>query len=254
MRYVIFSDIHGNIEALSSVLAHAARKRKDGWVFLGDAVGYGSAPNQVIERLRRLRGRFVSIRGNHDRVVLDPDSGIDFFNDNAKLSARWTSVVLQPANRRWLQSLQAGPVWLEKGILACHGSPMDEDTYIFNDVEAWEAFTAFEDAWVTFFGHSHAACAFQLFLEGDRAKLGFTFLRGAERLEMQLSRSCRYLINPGAVGQPRDRDWRASYAIFDSTKGKLTLYRVAYYVEAARKRILDAGLPRILGDRLLRGV
>lgn len=254
MRYVIFSDIHGNIEALSSVLAHAGRKRKDGWVFLGDAVGYGPAPNQVIERLRRLRGRMVSIRGNHDRVVLDPSSGIEFFNDNAKLAARWTSLVLQPANRRWLLSLQPGPVWLEKGILACHGSPVDEDTYIFTEIEAWEALTAVEDAWVTFFGHTHGACVFQLFQEGDRAKLSFTFLRGAERLEMQLSRNSRYLINPGAVGQPRDRDWRAAYAIFDSAKGKLTLYRVAYDVEAARKRILDAGLPHILGDRLLRGV
>lgn len=254
MRYVIFSDVHANIEALAAVLAHAARKRKDAWVFLGDAVGYGAAPNQVVERLRRLKGRLVAVRGNHDRVVLDPASGIEFFNDHARLAARWTSVVLQPANRRWLAGLPPGPLWLEPNVAVCHGAPQDEDAYIFSEVDAWESFAAVSEAWVTFFGHSHLPCVFRLRHEGDQSSLSFGFLRGADRIELSLSRDHRYLINVGAVGQPRDRDWRPSYGLFDSTSGKLTLYRVPYDAEAARKRILDAGLPQILGDRLIRGI
>jgi len=253
VRYLIFSDVHSNIEALAAVLAHAARRRKDAWVFLGDAVGYGAAPNQVVERLRRLKGRVVALRGNHDRVVLDPASGIEFFNDNAKIAARWTSIVLQPANRRWLQGLRQGPVWLEEGVLACHGSPHDEDKYIFTEADAYEAFAEFPDFWIGFFGHSHVATLFQYWEEGGRKHVGFTWLHG-DKLELKLSPKARYLVNPGAVGQPRDRDWRPSYGLFDSEKGKLTLYRVPYDAYAARKRILDAGLPAILGDRLIRGI
>lgn len=253
MRYVIFSDVHANIEALAAVLAHAARKRKDAWVFLGDAVGYGAAPNQVIERLRRLKGRLVAVRGNHDRVVLDPSSGIEFFNDHAKLAARWTSIVLHPANRRWLASVPAGPVWLEPHIVACHGAPQDEDTYIFADSDAVDAFVAVPQAWVVFFGHSHVPCVYELRREGDEAHLSFAWLKGADRMELSLSRRSRYLINVGAVGQPRDRDWRPAYGVFDSDRGKLTIYRIVYDAHAARKRILDAGLPQILGDRLVRG-
>lgn len=254
MRYVIFSDVHANIEALAAVLAHAARKRKDSWVFLGDAVGYGAAPNQVVERLRRLKGRLVAVRGNHDRVVLDPASGIEFFNDHARLAARWTSIVLQPANRRWLAGVPQGPVWLEPQVAVCHGAPHDEDTYIFSEADAWEAFAALPGAWVTFFGHSHVPCVFGLRQEGGESFLSFAYLRGADRIELVLSRDHRYLVNVGAVGQPRDRDWRPCYGLFDSASGKLTLYRVPYDAEAARKRILDAGLPQILGDRLIRGV
>lgn len=253
MRYVIFSDVHANIEALAAVLAHAARKRKDAWVFLGDAVGYGAAPNQVVERLRRLKGRLVAVRGNHDRVVLDPASGIEFFNDHAKLAARWTSIVLQPANRRWLNAVPAGPVWLEPNIVACHGAPQDEDTYIFAETDAIDAFAAVPQAWVVFFGHSHVPCVWELRQEGTQASLAFAWLKGGDRIELFLSRHSRYLINVGAVGQPRDRDWRPAYGLFDSEHGKLTIYRVVYDANAARKRILDAGLPQILGDRLVRG-
>lgn len=253
MRYVIFSDVHSNIEALAAVLAHAARRRKDSWVFLGDAVGYGAAPNQVVERLRRLKGKLVALRGNHDRVVLDPAAGIEFFNDNAKIAARWTSIVLQPANRRWLQGLARGPLWLEEGVLACHGSPQDEDKYIFTEADAYETFLEYPEFWVCFFGHSHAVTMFQFREQEGRRYLTLSWLHG-DKLELKLSRQARYLVNPGAVGQPRDRDWRASYALFDSEKAKLTLYRVAYDAHAARKRILDAGLPAALGDRLVRGI
>lgn len=253
MRYVIFSDVHGNIEALTAVLAHASRKHKDAWVFLGDAVGYGAAPNQVVERLRRLRGRLVALRGNHDRVVLDPPSGIEFFNENAKLAARWTSIVLTPANRRWLKGLHVGPYWLEPGVVATHGSLDDEDRYLFTEADVLDTFLQFPDFWIGFVGHTHVACVFQQGQADERWYVKSSWFHG-DRMELTLSRQLRYLVNPGSVGQPRDRDWRPSYVLFDSDKGRLTFYRVHYDAHAARKRILDAGLPPILGDRLVRGV
>ena len=102
MRYLVLSDIHGNLEALCAVLAHAARKRRDAVLFLGDAVGYGAAPNQVVERLRRLRPAVVAVRGNHDQVALDPDKGSVFFNPHARRAALWTADALAAANRRYL--------------------------------------------------------------------------------------------------------------------------------------------------------
>ncbi|HQT93981.1 MAG: hypothetical protein B7Z68_05560 [Acidobacteria bacterium 21-70-11] len=251
MRYLVISDIHGNLEAFRAVLAHAARKRRDGVLFLGDAVGYGAAPNQVIERLRRMGAAVISVRGNHDRVVLDPGRGAVFFNPHARRAALWTAEVLTSANRRYLDALPAGPRTVEADLAICHGSPSDEDEYLFGEDEAEQAFAAIT-AGVTFFGHSHVPCMFERADEGGRESLVGVLLRG-NRVVIDLDPTRRYLINPGSVGQPRDRDPRASYGIYDSTARRFTLYRVAYDVEGARRRILGAGLPHVLADRLLHG-
>lgn len=254
MRYLIISDIHGNLEAFRAVLAHAARKRRDAVLFLGDAVGYGAAPNQVIERLRAMGHKVVSVRGNHDRVVLNPEEGSVFFNAHARRAAFWTAEVLTPANRHFLENLPVGPKVIEDGVAICHGSPADEDEYLFSEMEAQLAFRNLP-ANVTFFGHSHVPCMFELTAQegqqGQESLVG-VLLRGG-RVVIDLDPGRRYLINPGSVGQPRDRDPRASYAMYDSAIRRFTLYRVAYNVEAARKRILSAGLPNILADRLLHG-
>ncbi|OFV82226.1 MAG: hypothetical protein A2Y78_00625 [Acidobacteria bacterium RBG_13_68_16] len=251
MRYLIISDLHGNLEAFRAVLAHAARKRRDAVLFLGDAVGYGAAPNQVIERLRAMGHKVVSVRGNHDRVVLDPEEGSVFFNAHARRAAFWTAEVLTPANRRFLENLPVGPKVIEDGVAICHGSPADEDEYLFSEMEAQAAFRSLP-ASVTFFGHSHVPCMFELTTDGGNESLVGVLLRGS-RVVIDLDPARRYLINPGSVGQPRDRDPRASYAVYDSAIRRFTLHRVAYNVEAARKRILSAGLPAILADRLVHG-
>jgi predicted phosphodiesterase len=251
MRYLIISDIHGNLEAFSAVLAHASRKRRDGVLFLGDAVGYGAAPNQVVERLRKMGGKVFAVRGNHDRVVLDPEQGSVFFNAHARQAAFWSAEVLTPANRRFLENLPLGPRVIEDGLAICHGSPTDEDEYVFSEMEAQVAFGDLP-ADVTFFGHSHVPCMFELTREGEHDSLVGMLLRGG-RVVIDLDPARRYLINPGSVGQPRDRDPRAAYGMYDSTLRRFTLYRVPYNVAGARKRILSAGLPGILADRLLRG-
>ncbi len=251
MRYLVLSDIHSNIEAFCAVLAHAARKRRDAVLFLGDAVGYGAAPNQVIERLRRLRPAVIAVRGNHDRVVLDPDRGAAFFNPHARRAALWTADALAAANRRYLEAVPRGPRTVEPGLAICHGSPADEDEYLFSEHEAHDAFAS-TDAGIAFFGHSHVPCMFEQTHEEGRESLVGVLLRGS-RVVVDLDRTRRYLINPGSVGQPRDHDPRAAYAMYDSDARRLTLYRIAYNVEGARRRILTAGLPHILADRLVHG-
>jgi len=251
VRYLIISDIHGNLEAFRAVLAHAARKRRDAVLFLGDAVGYGAAPNQVTERLRQMGTGVIGVRGNHDRVVLDPASGAVFFNPHARTAARWSSEVLTPANRRYLEALPQGPRGVEKDLLICHGSPVDEDEYMFSEAEAETAFASVTES-VTFFGHSHVPCMFERGVVDGQESLVGMLLRGS-RVVIDLDPSRSYLINPGSVGQPRDRDPRAAYGMYDSAARRFTLYRVPYNVEGARKRILAAGLPNVLADRLLHG-
>ncbi len=251
MKYLVISDIHGNLEAFRAVLAHAARKRRDAVLFLGDAVGYGAAPNQVIERLRRMGAAVISVRGNHDRVVLDPAQGAVFFNPHARRAALWTAEVLTPVNRRYLDALPVGPRNVEADLAICHGSPSDEDEYLFDEGEAQGAFAAIK-ASVTFFGHSHVPCMFEQSNVDGRESLVGVLLRG-NRVVIDLDPARRYLVNPGSVGQPRDRDPRASYGMYDSDVRRFTLYRVAYDVEGARRRILGAGLPQVLAERLVHG-
>jgi len=160
VKYLVISDIHGNLEAFRAVLAHAARKRRDAVLFLGDAVGYGAAPNQVIERLREMGAAVIGVRGNHDRVVIDPGEGAVFFNPHARRAAHWSSEVLTAVNRRYLGSIPIGPRQVEDDLIICHGSPTDEDEYLFSEMEAQAAF-AHVTASVTFFGHSHVPCVFE---------------------------------------------------------------------------------------------
>ncbi len=247
MRYLIVSDIHANIDALRAVLAHVRRKRWDRVLFLGDAVGYGAAPNQVMDWLRSLGDRVLSIRGNHDRVCAGLDDAT-YFNRYAREAARWTLEQLTPANLAALRALPRGPLEVEPGLAICHGSPFDEDAYLFSGHDAVQSFAALPHA-VILFGHTHIASAFTLVERSDGRMIQARLLAG-RRLVLDLDPDVRYLINPGSVGQPRDRDPRAAYAIYDSTRRRLYLYRVPYRVEHARRRILQAGLPPVLADRL----
>jgi len=245
----VISDVHSNFEALRAVLAHASRKRREAVLFLGDAVGYGASPNQVIERLRAIKTPLHAVRGNHDRVALDPAQGSFFFNTNARRAAAWSTEVLTAPNRRYLQRLKAGPKVVTDDVAICHGSPLDEDEYVFTEMEARTAFDAVP-ARITFFGHSHVPCLFE---QGDDEHGPVGVLLRGSRVVIDLDKTRRYLINPGSVGQPRDRDPRASYAMFDTKTGRLTLYRVPYDIETAHRRIVAAGLPAVLGERLFHG-
>ena len=154
---------------------------------------------------------------------------------------------ISPDSKQFLEELPIGPVEVDGAFVICHGSPRDEDAYIFSDYDAYLNFT-FSDANVCFFGHSHIPSVFTLAPHGIRVDV----IRGGH-VRMKMKRDSRYLINPGSIGQPRDRNPEASFAFYDSTERVLTFERVAYDVEKARDKIHRAGLPGMLGDRLLMG-
>jgi predicted phosphodiesterase len=246
MKYLILSDMHANWDAFETVLRRARRKRFECVLVLGDLVGYGAAPNQVVDAVRQMGSRLYTVRGNHDKVVAGIDSGGNF-NQTALTAAQWTTGRLTPSNLRYVRELPQGPIEVEEGLAICHGSPLDEDTYVFSDVDAWEIFSRF-DMPVTFFGHTHIPSLF--WLEGRM--LGVKALRGTSG-RIALSPGGRYLINPGSIGQPRDRDPRASYMIYDSKKRVVHWYRIPYPIGTAQTRIRKAGLPNNLADRLAIG-
>lgn len=244
MRYLIITDVHANVDALQAVLRWVRRKHIDVVVSLGDLVGYGAAPNRVVDEVRRLRGDVRHIRGNHDKVASGVEEGLGF-NPVALQAARWTHDRLVPANLRFVAALPPGPV-AEDGFLYCHGSPLDEDVYIFNARDAGEVFrTAQFD--LCFFGHTHVAGCFVY--DGVEARR----LPLEHRATLELTPGKRYLVNPGAVGQPRDRDPRAAFAIYDSDRRVVQWCRIDYPIGRAQERILKAGLPKILAERLSRG-
>ncbi len=246
MRYLILSDMHGNWDAFEVVLRHARRKRFDAVLVLGDLVGYGAAPNQVVEAVRSLGARSYTVRGNHDKVVGGIDRG-DNFNHAALTAAQWTTKRLTPTNLRFVRDLPQGPRMVGDGIAICHGSPLDEDTYVFSDLDAFEIFSS-HDVPVTFFGHTHIPSIFSL--EGPELRVRALRGRGGT---IQLGATGRYLLNPGSIGQPRDRDPRASYMTYDSDRRTVRWCRLPYPIAQAQSRIRKAGLPGMLADRLAVG-
>ena len=239
MRYLILSDLHGNDEAFSAVLRHVKRKRIDRLVCLGDFVGYGADPNKVVDRFRKVPWQTLAIRGNHDKVACGLDGG--------------TREALSRENADFLRRLPTGPAVVDGAFGVCHGSPIDEDAYIFSDLDASMNFLFAErvapgiDPF--FFGHSHIPSVFTE--EGDEIVVE-AVEGGKTRLVLEEGR--RYLVNPGSVGQPRDRDPRASFVLFDSEARTVHFERVPFDVERSRGKILRAGLPTVLGDRLVAGV
>lgn len=245
MRALVVSDLHSNSEALRAVMNRVRRKKFDRIVCLGDFVGYGAQPNQVLDVMRTFRARKAYLRGNHDRVASGIDDGHGF-NHAAKYAALWTREHLSVPNLRFLEGLQQGPVRLEN-VLLCHGSPHDEDEYVFNEMHAEQIFAS-HDAPVILYGHTHLPVVFSCDPEGI---VEGVLIRGEQTI--RLDPKLRYLINPGSVGQPRDRNPQAAFAIFDAAKMTVQFLRVAYDVEKTQASILKAGLPRILADRLKYG-
>jgi predicted phosphodiesterase len=250
VRFLILSDVHANWEALQAVLRHVRRKRYDRVVFLGDAVGYGASPNQVLSWLQSLGPTVDIVRGNHDRVCSGLDPG-DYFNRYAREATNWTFNRLDERNLEFLRAFPEGPIEIADGAAICHGATFDEDAYIFSAYDARQAFESLPHQ-IVFFGHTHVPTLFEMtWVDGHRS-LNARLLEG-RRTVVDLEDGTRYLVNPGSVGQPRDRDPRAAYALYDHDQRRVYHYRVPYRTAIARRRILQAGLPPVLGDRLLHG-
>lgn len=243
MRYGILSDVHGNLEALRASLDCLAQHNIDQYVFLGDAVGYGANPNEVCDLLRKTVS--VAIVGNHDAAV----SGrmrYDEYYDAAREALDWCKQQLSDDNLQWLQKL---PYKERHGdVEFCHGAPIVPEVfdYLFGPEQVVELLDYVEElAPVTFIGHSHLAISFRIY--------------GAQVTPMvvpavECDAAAKFIITAGSVGQPRDRDPRACCGIYDTDSRVFEYQRVDYDVQRARRKILEAGLSTIFGDRLLLGV
>ena len=246
MRALVVSDIHGNLQALQAVLAAAAGTFEELWN-LGDAVGYGANPNEVLEILRTRAA--VNVRGNHDRVCAGLTSSHGF-NPVAAQAAAWTQAALTHENLDWLRNVPKGPVQASNNILAAHGSPLDEDHYILSMRDAWTPLQRMGSA-LTFFGHTHVQGAFVQ--HGAEWEEVHPATREDGSCAVVLDEGARMLVNPGSVGQPRDRDARAAFAVYDTEIATVVFRRVPYDVEAAQAAIRNAGLPERLAARLQTG-
>ncbi len=249
MRALILSDIHGNLEALQAVLTAAGPC--DAVWNLGDVVGYGASPNEVVATLRAVVT--LSVRGNHDKVCAGISSAAHF-TSGARDAALWTMDHLSPESAEWLRGLPGGPLLTLNGSAALsHGSPLHEDIYILNIRDAWAPLQQMV-ARCTFFGHTHVQGGFG-WADGRWFETRPQQGRGnrTSQWTLHLDDGKRYLLNPGSVGQPRDCDPRAAYAILDSEANTIAFHREPYDVDLAGGRILMAGLPERLAKRLRDG-
>ena len=245
MRYLILSDLHANWQALEAVLADAEGKY-DQIVCCGDLVGYNPDPAAVVDWTRNHCA--TVIRGNHDKVVAGLES-IEWFNEVAQAAVRWTIQQLSPEQIEYLRRLTQGPVQLEH-FQMWHGSPRDEDEYVTGLRESTPLFDSFQSP-LAFFGHTHLQGLF--FSKHRRFGAAGPVPRKEREITVELEPDVLYMVNPGSVGQPRDGDPRAAYAIFHSDDNWINFRRVRYPFEATGTAIREAGLPDVLAERLALG-
>ena len=246
MRYLVLTDIHANLEALDVCLADAKARGYDQTLVLGDLVGYGPDPNAVIERVRALEPTAI-VRGNHDKVACGLEQA-EGFNTVAKSAAVWTLDALTDAHRTWLADPPEGPHDVDDVIQICHGAPFDEDAYIFDELDAVRALKVSTRP-LCLFGHTHYPVTFELSADAFDMVGPST----AAEVQIQMRNGSKYLVNPGSIGQPRDGDPRAAYAIADTTERRVELIRLQYPVEETQDKIIKAGLPEVLAQRLAVG-
>ena len=245
MRYLIISDIHANWEALEAVLAQS-EGAYDRIACCGDVVGYGADPDRVTEWVRTHVERIV--RGNHDKACAGLED-LEWFNPLARASAIWTQAATRPENIAYLRDLDKGPERVN-GFQILHGSPLDEDEYVINERDVSEVAPYLETD-VSFFGHTHLQGAFLCHRNGVKRLPRMT--AGQSSSDLVLDKDMGYLINPGSVGQPRDGDPRAAYAVYDDAARIVQFRRAIYDVETAQHKIVQAGLPELLAVRLALG-
>ncbi len=250
VRILVLSDIHANLEALEACLQ--AAPPYDSVFNLGDIAGYGANPNEVAERSRQLGNVFV--RGNHDKACTGV-SGVESFNQIAGLAALWTRRQLTPQNLEFLRDLPEGPIAPMEGMECVHGSARDEDEYVLVARDAY-GLLAQAQASLTFFGHTHMQCGFCLDPQSEMGQMlapNYSSRIGSQQFQVHLKPGIRYMINPGSVGQPRDNDPRSAFLLYDSAEHAITFYRIPYDIATAQKKILAAGLPERLAERLSEG-
>ena len=246
MRIALFTDIHGNREALDSCLANAAKKGADRLFFLGDLVGYGADPRYVVEKVASLVDRgAVALLGNHDEAVFGGVEGA--MNDYARDAMRWTKAALDDSHRAFLQSLPRSLAEDDRLYVHSEASAPSEWRYVTSTSDA-ELSMRSTNQRITLCGHVHRPQLFHMNV--NRPAACFAPSGG---MPVPLLRTRRWLIVLPAVGQPRDENPAAGYGLLDTEKNEFTVWRVTYDVETAAQKIHAAGLPRILAARLYVG-
>ena len=244
MRYLILSDIHSNLEALEKCLG-LAKGKFDRVICLGDLVGYGPDPQAVIDRVREVAN--VIVRGNHDKACCGITNAEDF-NVWAHLATHWTRNELTPEHVAFLRGLPQGPVTVD-GFIFVHGSAADEDEYILGAADAVPALKE-QTTPSIYFGHTHVQGGFMVSPEGRYQSIECKSEEDGLTKTLPLEAKGQYLINPGSVGQPRDRNWRAAFAILDAEKHQVEYYRTAYDMPKTQEKMRKASLPDPLVRRL----
>ena len=239
MRCAVLSDIHANLEALDAVLADASAQHCDQFVCLGDIVGYNADPSECLQRIRKLNCPVV--KGNHDEQASIAVS-TEEFNEMAEEAIGWTREHLSAEEKAWLADLRLMKTVRDFTIVHATLHTPGQWGYVFNDLDAIASFT-YQQTALCFFGHTHWPSAFLRDDSVHRVAVG----------QIVLVPGRKYFINPGSIGQPRDRDWRAAYCIYDTERNVVEQHRVKYDLASAQRKIRAAGLPPRLADRLAVG-
>lgn len=245
MKLGIFSDVHGNLEALEAVQQAYQQEKIDEFIFLGDAVGYGANPNECCEIIRSLVN--IALLGNHDAACCGK-TDVSWFVDHARLAIDWSINVITPDNLQWLSSLNYQ--FRKDSLIFSHGSPIQPENfaYVLDSNQADLIFKFMNNnTTVVFIGHAHYALSFS-----QRADQNSSIFLSMET-NIHLEEGNNYIFSLGSVGQPRDGDYRASYSIFDTDSMLYLSKRLDYNVHSASRKIEKAGLPEILSQRLLVG-
>lgn len=244
LRYLIFSDIHANLEAFRQC-REMAQGKYDEALCLGDLVGYGPDPNGVVAGVREIATRII--RGNHDKACCGITDAEDF-NALARQATLWTRGELTAENLAFLRTLPSGPVIMDSFQMV-HGSPLDEDEYIFGPGQALPTLRGLS-LQIVLFGHTHFQGGFMMSPKGRYQSIRCASKDDGLTATLALEDGGRYLINPGSVGQPRDGDWRAAFAILDEDERQVEYYRTPYELPVTQDKMRQAGLPDPLIRRL----
>ena len=236
MKFAIFGDIHANLEALQAVLADAEQQGCASHVCLGDIVGYAANPAECLEIVRGLN--IPVVRGNHDEGA-SSESSLDDLNPLACQALLWTRKQLSEEQRLWLRELKLVRQVRDFTIVHATLDSPGAWGYVTNRFDAMASFS-YQFTQVCFYGHTHVP---RIFERDDT-------VRGVRGEEVKLQRGVKYFVNVGSVGQPRDGDWRACYAIYDVVAQHIVIRRVDYDLPGAQGKILNAGLPSLLAQRL----
>ncbi len=265
MKYAIFSDVHGNMEAFDAILKVCQAEGAEKYICLGDIVGYNANPRECLHLLWSL-DLVAMVRGNHDEYVALDDQEMAGFNPNARLAVLWTRNQLTDEERAWLGQVPLRATVPGTPVTLVHATLDSPDSwgYVFDGHHAVDNFS-YQFTQLCFCGHSHVPVAFRKkpMTLGDKSiervenweekpndKHNFN---ESDALRVELEAGYKYLFNIGSVGQPRNHDPRASFCIYDDIDRSVTRYRVPYDIAAAQAKIIAAGLPDRLANRLSSG-